>query len=102
MATLNPNALVRLLQQQQQLQKRQQELANQPVNTGVLNEGQSWTDLLTNPTEAQGDALMKVGISLLSSMDNPNTMANIGNALGAGLDTLAGARLPAGRTNWSP
>lgn len=72
-------------------QQAQQELL-QPVNTNLLNEGQGFKGLWSNPTDNQRQGILQTGLSLLSTHDTNNLSQRIGQAIGQGMSSIQEGR----------
>jgi hypothetical protein len=57
-----------------------------------LNEGQSFGDLFTSPTEAQQSGLLSAGLSLLASDPTMSLSQRVAGAIGSGVGALKEAR----------
>lgn len=72
-------------------QQAQQELI-QPVNTNLLNEGQGFKGLWSDPTDNQRQGILQTGLSLLSTHDTNNLSQRIGQAIGQGMSSIREGR----------
>lgn len=81
-----------ILQQREAAAKQRQDLLTQPLNTGLLNEGQTIGDFFKDPTQAQNNAMLQASLSLLGSDGRKSLASNFGAALNNGLGALGSAR----------
>ena len=84
---------LRLIQQQLEAQRAtQQALFQQPVQTGLLNPGQTLGGLFTDPTQAQSAGLLQTGLGLLSADPRDPVTKQFSSAIQSGLGALNTAR----------